>query len=583
MKLPPQMSLDISGRRPLSSGNARMLNELAVELRPQLVKLIDQISSEQLNNMDWWVTPLASRNPFASNLFLNCCRLMLLEKLLELQQAPAEVWVDSPAMLKLAEKLASEHCVKLKVRVARLQYWHENFLRPLKSLLVSIYHSASQLACAKLIMPQQSVADSPLIVIDTFVYSSSIKNGVFYDRNFPSINEHLEPEERLRLRYFPTFYKIRNYPKIFLKLRSLRGSFLLKEDYLKLSDYFYAFGHGVRVRRIKIQPRLMFGRLPLNLMLCEELRRGWMWPSAIEGLLKFRAIARMSHANVQVGRALDWFENQDIDRGANAGFRRYYPNTEVVGYVGYAASQHYLCMYPSAEEMRARILPTRFAVMGSGFVNTMSEFCPDAIVEIAPALRYSAQPQKVQNGNASEVFSILVALPVIRAEALEVLATIVPLLAGFKEIQLAGRKIQFFIKPHPAGESMRNYDFGDFSNSSVIKWADESLDKLLGRADVLISTASSACFEALMMGVPVVVLGSRYGLTFVPIPLAIPQEQWKICYSWKEMQYAIEALHDESIEELESNSLATKLLRREYLEPVSRAGVRRFFLGVDDE
>lgn len=576
------MILDITGGMPLSSENARRLNELAVELRPRIVALIDQMSLEQGGNIDWWVTPLASRNPFASRFFLSCCRLALLDSLLANQYVPKEVLVDSSAMAELATRLGKKHGVIFQVSIPRFQYWRDFVLRPARNILTGIFHEALQFMCSQLSLSRP--ADSgrcSLILVDTFLYADSVKNGNFRDKHFPDIVQSLTAEERARLRYFPTFYKVRNYPRVFRQLRRLRGSFLLKEDYLHLRDYLYAFGHGIRVGRIRPGASLMLNGLPLNAIMLEELRRGWMWPSAIEALLKYRAICRMSEAGVKIGRVLDWFENQDIDRGANAGYRRYYPNIEVVGYIGYVASQHYLCMHPTPAEVKAGVLPTRFAVMGRGFVDTLKEFCPDLVVDVAPALRYSAQTPSLERN--SEELSIIVALPVVRAEALEILDAVRHLLYGLKETSLEATKVHVRIKPHPASDIPRDDAFGLAPGASVrVTWVSERLDLLLRQADVLVSAASSACFEALTMGVPVIVLGSCYGLTYVPIPQAIPQLRWQVCYSWQEMLTAIIAFREERMTGDKKDIREDKLLRDEYLESISKKGVRHLVLGIDE-
>lgn len=579
------MMLDLTGHSPLSPKHAKTLNELAIGLRPRIVELIDRMSSERLGDIDWWITPLASRNPFASRFYLSCCRIALLDSILAHKDTPEEVLVDSAAMADLASQLAKKHGVPFRISVPRLQYWRDFVVRPARSLLTGIFHEAMQLLCARILLTRPTaVGGSPLILVDTFLYAASVRNGKFHDRHFPDIAVSLTEEEDARLRYFPTFYKIRNYPKAFRGLRGLRGSFLFKEDYLRLSDYLYAFGHGFRVRRIKPASQLMLDGLPMNELIHEELRRGWMWPSAIEALLKYRAIRRMSEVGVGIERVVDWFENQDIDRGANAGYRRYYPDTEVVGYIGYVASQHYLCMYPSPAEEMAKVLPTRFAVMGRGFVDTPKEFCPDLIVDVAPALRYSAQSSSTVRSTSENRLSIVVALPVVRAEAMEILDAIRRLLQGLKESSLATVYLHFYIKPHPASDISRDYEFGLSSEMEVgVSWVDEKLDSLLNKTDVLVSAASSSCFEALTMGVPVVVFGSCYGLTLIPIPRAIPQGQWQVCYSWEGMRGAMITLREDRNRGEDRRCAIVSKLRDAYLEPVSRKGVRSLVLGINGE
>lgn len=576
------MTLDLTGHTPLSPENARKLNELAIGLRPCIMELIDRISSERPDDIDWWVTPLASRNPFASRLFLSCCRIALLDDLLASHTVPTEVWVDSRAMADLASRLGSRHGVKLQIRIARNRHLYDRVWQPARNLLTALFHEGMQSACAKLLLPRSTTpAVDAYIVVDTFLYAGSIRSGVFHDRHFPDIAGSLTAEENRQLRYFPTFYKIRNYPGLFRRLRGLRERFLFKEDYLRLRDYFYAFGHGFRIAHIGLKAPLMLNGMPMNALLREELRRGWMWPSAIEALLKYRAIRRMSEAGVGIGRVLDWFENQDIDRGANAAYRRYYPNIEVVGYIGYVASQHYLCMYPSPAEKTARVLPTRLAVMGQGFVDIIREFCPDFVVDVAPALRYAEQA--TSSGRVpGDALTILVALPVVRQEALEIMEAIRFMLQGIAGTPLSAGKVHVYVKPHPASDIPRGDTLGLASDSGMdVTWVSDRLDRLLLQADVLVSAASSACFEALTLGVPVVVFGSSHGLTCVPIPSAVSQERWQVCYSWMEMLAAIIAFRVDRGADATKYIEAGKQLRQRYMEAVSKAEVRRLVIGIE--
>jgi len=577
------MTLDLTGRTPLSPDHAKMLNALAVELRPRIVELVDQLSLKRVDDIDWWVTPLASRNPFASRLFLSGCRIALLDSLLAMHKVPAEVWVDSPAMADLASRLGSRHGVRLRVRITWSQYLRDAVWHPARNLLTSLFHAVMQFTCAKLLLPHPATPSGfPLVLVDTFLYSGSVRDGVFHDRHFPGIAEYLTVEELARLRYFPTFYKVRNYAKAFYRLRGLRGSFLFKEDHLRLCDYFYAFGHGFRVGRIRQGETLMLNGLALNALMREELRRGWMWPSAIEALLKYRAIRQMSEAGIRIERVLDWFENQDIDRGANAAYRRYFPDAEVVGYIGYVASQHYLCMYPSPAEKTAQVLPTRLAVMGQGFVDIIREFCPDFVVDVAPALRYAEQATSSGRVPAGDALTILVALPVVRQEALEIMEAIRLMLQGIAGTPLSAGKVHVYVKPHPASDIPRGDTLGLASDSGMdVTWVSDRLDRLLLQADVLVSAASSACFEALTMGVPVVVFGSSHGLTCVPIPSAVSQERWQVCYSWMEMLSAIIAFRADRGADATKHIEAGKQLRQRYMEAVSKIEVRRLVIGIE--
>lgn len=579
------MTLDLSGRTPLNPENSRRLEEIAVKLRPRVVELLDRVSYRNMVNIDWWVSPTASRNPFTGRFFLSCCRIFLLESLLALNKVPSQVLVDSREMAVLAGSLEKKYRASFRIRIVGAMYWRNLVGIPVRNILASLFHQIVPYIFSRVLLSRPVFAkNEPLILIDTFLYSESLKDGIFQDRHFPGIRDALNTVELQRLRYFPTCYKIRNYPGLLWRLRSARAMFFLKEDFLKFGDYIFAFAHIFRAGRVDRTVSMEMDGLNLGGLFQEDLLRGRTWPGAIESLLKYRAIRRMSESGVKITRVLDWFENQDIDRGANAGYRRFYPGIEVVGYIGFVASQHYLCMYPTAAELEAKVLPTRIAVMGRGFVETIKEFCPDMAVEVAPALRYPVRIPSTIYSSKPNKLTMLVALPVVRAEALEILDAVRHFVQGLEGTSLETVEKQILIKPHPASDISRDDTFSTQASSKIdINWVDEKLDSLLLNCDVLVSVASSACFEALAMGVPVVVFGSGYGLTYIPIPQPIPPERWRVCYSWEEMLSAIMEFRTNDVSAARTESSAARQLQEEYLETVSRKGIRHLVLGADNE
>ena len=73
--------LDLRWNGKLPENYGQIFNEIAYLIRKEFVELIEQLSSNMSNNLDWWVEGPASRNYFSSPLFHYCCSLVLLEKL----------------------------------------------------------------------------------------------------------------------------------------------------------------------------------------------------------------------------------------------------------------------------------------------------------------------------------------------------------------------------------------------------------------------------------------------------------------------------------------------------------------------
>ena len=63
------MRLDLSGKTLLTPQEARQLDRVANEIRSAYVGLIDRLSRQHTNSIEWWVSEIASRNTYTSSLF----------------------------------------------------------------------------------------------------------------------------------------------------------------------------------------------------------------------------------------------------------------------------------------------------------------------------------------------------------------------------------------------------------------------------------------------------------------------------------------------------------------------------------
>ncbi len=60
-----------------------MLNSIALLVRTKFHILIDKLALGKEDNIHWVVSNIASRNKYHSPLFIRCCQLMLVKKLIE--------------------------------------------------------------------------------------------------------------------------------------------------------------------------------------------------------------------------------------------------------------------------------------------------------------------------------------------------------------------------------------------------------------------------------------------------------------------------------------------------------------------
>lgn len=554
----------MTGREPLESEAIPLFNEVVEITKYEYIALIEGSSMQFGHSIDWWVTATASRNVLAGSLFQQCCYLRFIQRLLDDDIRIDEVIVDSHHLADIARKLFApcEQSVNVVIAVSFGQRV-QRLLRPLRNILASLFHVFTPFMLAKIFSAEKAGSpDIPVTLIDTFIYETSFKNG-FYDRHYPDIETWLTDGEVARIYYLPTYYKIRNYVQIMKALRA-QPRFLLKEDYLKLSDYLFAITHGVRLLSTVRNHSFVFGGLDITALFRTEFYYHFASSSSIEGLLKYRLAMRMREKGIVVNRLINWFENQEIDHGLNAGFRKYSPDTEVVGYQGYVIPRLYLCAYPTEQERLSQVIPDVIAVPGSGWLEVVKAFCPKLKVVTAPAFRFQALWQQEKPSEMSSEGSVLVALPIDVRGAVNILDTI----SGMSDI---GR-ISFAVKAHPATPK-------DIINSKLTKPLPESVhfvsgsfDDLIQSVRLLISGASSVCLETIARGIPVIVVGNSFGVTQNSIPDAVPGDIWKLCYSSEQLSDAVSCFLQAAPEEF---SVIGKSVREEYFNPVSSASVRK--------
>jgi hypothetical protein len=101
-------------------------------------------------------------------------------------------------------------------------------------------------------------------------------------------------------------------------------------------------------------------------------------------------------------------------------------------------------------------------------------------------------------------------------------------------------------------------------------------EECLEGANLLISSMSSTCLEAMAKGIPVIVVGNRFGLTHNPIPEAVQGDLFRLCFTRKELADAIKTFHSRSQEEVRKQERIGIKIREEFFEPVTVEGVRHF-------
>ena len=568
------LKLDLRYKGRLDFNIAVLFNNIAKHLRGPFTQIVSEISEPMKGNIDWWVEGPASRNTLVSPFFHYYCAFHLVDELINKNYEISEIIVDSFAFEKILKKYFYKNgkSIPIKYGGKLFKLYFKQLVILFARIPLELYRRIYQYRCAqKTRYLQKVIPNKPLTLIDVYVFPGYISK----DRYYNGLWENLNKKQRETTFFVPSLAMIPNKKIVstYEELRTSDRNFLIKEDYLKIGDLLFAICHYFRLFKIDISPKKVMG-VDISSLVKEELRSMRGYSGAVTGLLNYRFSKRIKEQKTKLHVVIDWFENQIVDKGWNAGFNKFYPKITTIGYRGLIPSLHYLCTYPSILENSSGILPSKIVVIGKGFIDSTREFATTLNVESSPAFRF----QHVWNVSPSKpdpsYYTILVALSIINEESLNILKLVKECLKT-----TVSNNLRFLIKPHPSMtvEKLKKGFVGSWPKE--FKIVQGSSDDYIPKSDILISGgATSICLETIALGIPVIVVENFERLNYNTIPEKIPQDLWRSCRTSNEIKSAIEFYRNRSDEEFIRHRKIGSKIKKDYFEPVTKESVFKFLM-----
>ena len=97
----------------------------------------------------------------------------------------------------------------------------------------------------------------------------------------------------------------------------------------------------------------------------------------------------------------------------------------------------------------------------------------------------------------------------------------------------------FLVKLHPAD------NINSVKKSFKKKWPNNfnlvssSLESIINKVDLLISSNSTTILDSLSLGIPVIIIGGKFSLIQNPIPIQVPKSLFKVVYSKNELEKSL--------------------------------------------
>lgn len=551
-------NLDLRKSGSLSIEDSKRISFLAEAVGIEYNKYIGEII--EINNIEGiqFILRIVCRNTYMSKIYDRMCRLALLEDRLKNGEIYTSIITDSNKMKSPIRTLLNKYHSNAKLKVVDSQLSKFSFIYPLYSIIRNLYICINLWIWPKFIRFNQNPVDD-IYILDTFIFKDSFdKNLKFNDRYYLDLIHNLDSNKRNKIWYLPTL-NVLQYPwewlKLFRQIAQSKENIMLKENWLKSSDYISSFLQSITLgNAIKVIPE--WRGINISGLVSEEvfLERGSF--SITQALLIYHFFKRIKNKGVKVNGVIDWYENQNIDRALYLGLRENYPNTKIKGYLGFVPQNYYLCLWPLKYELKGRVLPDEILVIGQKYISSIKKFLPEMKVSVAPAFRFKNTMKYSHTSNKNKNI-ILLAMPMIIDEARNII-NIALKVNRYKEYK-------WLIKVHPTISQSQFKNKIPESINSQFKFIDKkNITELFHETHLLVTTASSTCIEALVCGVPVSIIGNRSGPTINPLVGVVDQKYWSVSYTSIDLEKNIDKAYLKY--ELNSDSLFLKVSQEKVRE-----------------
>lgn len=325
---------------------------------------IDEISKDNLDNTQWWLSRPASRDERVSNLFHNICIFFTYLKIKK-TQTKIIIYSDSGALIQKIKKLKNKNCIlilkhKKKLLKRLFIFLKEFFIQFLNLSLIKFYK-------------KNKLKNKKINLIDKFQISTNLKKDNF-SKNIINKNE--------KFLIVPTF--IEHKPRKILFFLN-KKNFLLKEVFLSYFDIFKIFFYLV-FNKIKLKKKFL--NYDFDNLIEEEYEFDENLRSIIISYINIFFFKNLNKGNYKIGKVYSWHENQIIDKGWSLGINRYFPKTQFIGYQESTIHPQFFNLSTTNQEFFSGVIPKKIMLIGRFYLNNRKLFSKKVDFSITPKNRF---------------------------------------------------------------------------------------------------------------------------------------------------------------------------------------------------
>lgn len=497
---------------------ANLINSVIGRFNTDLLNLDKQIFSGWFYG-SYLASSMGELNPYESDFLLNLCRALAIAKI-GATKGNHIILVDdhrfARALIKTIKKMpftAIYFGPSFKTQNSYFYDFFRAFGSGTKTALKHWYLGKKYKESQHLETNQNNVWFMNWATNQTYDPNYSNKGDIFFGRLCSEIEEKIK-----RINWIANpmswVFSIKSISKSISKSEKKIKSF---NNFITLKSILRAM-FGWLIFRLSVRRKLFINGTNLSPIVTYTAHIEQTKPQIIASLL-YTSIAENISLNKPSPKLMIYpYENQPWERVLIKSFRRYCPETKLIGIQHTPVANYYLSLIPSVMQCELNIIPDTLVVVGREFyLRLCKNSYPESKIQVGgfyrnPSLLTTKKPLVKIKKNPKIV---LVSCPMKKSESIEMIYK--TLVAVEKMID-----IKVVINFHPmSSESILSGIKQQIKNSldcNKVIFDSQSANKWLKKASILIYNSSSTVFEAASEGVPAIYLGPESSLDLDKMP-----------------------------------------------------------------
>ena len=486
------------------------INLVAEEIQDYMINLDKRISNGKFYT-SWLASNMADRNPYQSDLFLNLCRGISLVRSAG-EEKNNLIYVSDRSLGKALIKICKSSNIDAYWKTSKPKIKSFDFFKSLYAAASGIRYALQHWWHFR----KHSITDTHDfdIGIISWVKSEVGRDitAISYDTYFGNLPKWLNNFNFSVSWLLSPMSWNSSLPQISSNIYSKKQKILPIPASIGLMTILRAVA-GWIVFRFAIMKKFELAGIDLSPIIGWASEKELRSPHIIQALLYSDIAKKLNQAGIKPKIIIYLYENQPWEKIMLASFRRFLPDTKMIGFLHNPFAKLYLNCYPSKQQWSEGTAPDKLMVMGDYIRDLLLKSgSPVEKIKIGGHLKNPkfARILKTQDSkNLRKNKNILVSCPLNRSEAIELVHKAAVATSTINDVRL-------LVNFHPVSSKQlilsikaSTENFADYNHIRYVKGAAQ---KWLKQSDLLLYNSSGTVFDASAEGIPSVYVGPLAGL-----------------------------------------------------------------------